>query len=813
MHFRPETTTARFRFGAHVLDPARRELLCDGVPRPMPARAFECLHYLIAHRDRAVGRDELVRAVFGRRDVSDAQLAQIVLRARRAIGDDGQEQRAIRTVPRFGFRWAAEVTVVEDAGVDVPVVELPAVAVAVAEAGAPEVEASPAIPSAANDDHPAFAFEPAPATVRRPRRRRLMSAAIALSAVLALLLGFNAWPTRTPATANAVAAQSTLRNAIIVLPMQVDGQGTAAWARLGMMDFLVDRLRRANLPVWSSEATLALLRSRAQSPDAQRVRRDTAAAWIVESRAKNLRNQWQVALTATDATGRVRRGAAQDADLVAATRQAADRLLAGIAPASPVAAQDAPGLDERLQRAQSALLANDPEAARRLLLQAPAAQRATPQLQHRLAQIDLASGAYATGLATTERLLQSDAVRQDATLRSQLLTLQGALLMRLDRYPDAERNYEQAIALLDTTQDASELGRALIGRGAARMAQQRFDDALADLGRARIQLVRAGDRLSVAKVDGNLGILEMQRDHLQQAVPSFEKAERDFEAMDSVIELAGVRHMLVAIHLQLLQPEKALAVGARAWAMRDRLHDPSQRADLILGRAETLMTVGRLREARALLEMPDSKLASRSDFRRREYLQMELARQGGDMRAAARLGEAALRDWPMDVNTRLRAWVAFRQHEAALAADLPARADTKALSGDPLASQLGAAMLGERADAVDAHYREAVALAEAGGVPGAIANAVLARAHWLMRGGRLDEAAALIGRVAPWAEQDFELALLQVELFGRLQQARQWRASLVQATRLAGERPIPAALMALVPKKNSSDKTIVKRLE
>jgi len=103
----------RYRFGLNVLDVARRELLRDGVPQALPARAFDCLLCLIEHRDRAVGRDELVRAVFGRRDASDAQLAQIVLRARRAIGDDGQEQRAIRTVPRFGFRWAADVEVIE----------------------------------------------------------------------------------------------------------------------------------------------------------------------------------------------------------------------------------------------------------------------------------------------------------------------------------------------------------------------------------------------------------------------------------------------------------------------------------------------------------------------------------------------------------------------------------------------------------------------------------------------------------------------------------------------------------------------------
>src|SRR5690606_2332051 len=104
-------TNVRYRFGRHVLDLAKRELLHGGTPVALPARVFECLVHLIEHRERAVDRDELARVVFSRNDVSDAQLAQIILRSRRAIGDDGQEQRAIRTVPRFGFRWVADTAV------------------------------------------------------------------------------------------------------------------------------------------------------------------------------------------------------------------------------------------------------------------------------------------------------------------------------------------------------------------------------------------------------------------------------------------------------------------------------------------------------------------------------------------------------------------------------------------------------------------------------------------------------------------------------------------------------------------------------
>src|SRR5690349_9596903 len=99
-------------FGQFRFVPKARELTRAGVPVELPRRSFECLEYLVRHRDRAVHRDELVEAVFRRPNVSDAQLGQVVLRTRRALDDDGALQRVIRTVPGHGYRWVAPVDVV-----------------------------------------------------------------------------------------------------------------------------------------------------------------------------------------------------------------------------------------------------------------------------------------------------------------------------------------------------------------------------------------------------------------------------------------------------------------------------------------------------------------------------------------------------------------------------------------------------------------------------------------------------------------------------------------------------------------------------
>jgi DNA-binding winged helix-turn-helix (wHTH) protein len=60
-----------FRFRNVRLDPATRQLWRDGARVPLPLKSFDCLTYLIEHRDRAVGRDELIAAVWGRAEVSD----------------------------------------------------------------------------------------------------------------------------------------------------------------------------------------------------------------------------------------------------------------------------------------------------------------------------------------------------------------------------------------------------------------------------------------------------------------------------------------------------------------------------------------------------------------------------------------------------------------------------------------------------------------------------------------------------------------------------------------------------------------------
>src|SRR5687768_8461205 len=76
-----------YRFGSFELDTHARELLRDGRPVALAVVALDCLAYLIEHRDRPVGRDELISAVWGRTDVSESTLAHTIVRLRQVLGD------------------------------------------------------------------------------------------------------------------------------------------------------------------------------------------------------------------------------------------------------------------------------------------------------------------------------------------------------------------------------------------------------------------------------------------------------------------------------------------------------------------------------------------------------------------------------------------------------------------------------------------------------------------------------------------------------------------------------------------------------
>ena len=105
--------TGVWRFGAFVLDTQRYELRSgDDVIRVEP-QVFDVLTQLVRNSHRFVTKEELFDSVWGGRFVGEAALTSRIKAARRALGDDGESQRYIRTVRGRGYQFVG--TILPDA--------------------------------------------------------------------------------------------------------------------------------------------------------------------------------------------------------------------------------------------------------------------------------------------------------------------------------------------------------------------------------------------------------------------------------------------------------------------------------------------------------------------------------------------------------------------------------------------------------------------------------------------------------------------------------------------------------------------------
>ncbi|MEM7423660.1 MAG: winged helix-turn-helix domain-containing protein [Pseudomonadota bacterium] len=98
------------RFEDNEIDLARAELRRAGENVAIEPRAFDLLCLLVSNRDRLVSREEIVSEVWDGRHISDAAISTCIKSVRKAINDDGDLQRLIKTVRGRGFRFAGEAT-------------------------------------------------------------------------------------------------------------------------------------------------------------------------------------------------------------------------------------------------------------------------------------------------------------------------------------------------------------------------------------------------------------------------------------------------------------------------------------------------------------------------------------------------------------------------------------------------------------------------------------------------------------------------------------------------------------------------------
>ncbi len=97
-----------------MFDSDTREVIRKGAAVSLSPKAFDLLELLIRRRPKAVSKAEIHEHLWPGTFVSPSNLANLIGELRAALGDDARAPRILRTVPRFGYAFAADAAAVPE---------------------------------------------------------------------------------------------------------------------------------------------------------------------------------------------------------------------------------------------------------------------------------------------------------------------------------------------------------------------------------------------------------------------------------------------------------------------------------------------------------------------------------------------------------------------------------------------------------------------------------------------------------------------------------------------------------------------------
>ncbi|HEX8566481.1 MAG TPA: winged helix-turn-helix domain-containing protein [Pyrinomonadaceae bacterium] len=102
-----------YEFASFRLDPDERLLLRDEKPVALTPKMFDLLLLLVENKGRLLEKEDLMRALWQDSFVEESNLSFNISTLRKALGEDPKQRQYIETVPKRGYRFIADVRIVE----------------------------------------------------------------------------------------------------------------------------------------------------------------------------------------------------------------------------------------------------------------------------------------------------------------------------------------------------------------------------------------------------------------------------------------------------------------------------------------------------------------------------------------------------------------------------------------------------------------------------------------------------------------------------------------------------------------------------
>jgi DNA-binding winged helix-turn-helix (wHTH) protein/Flp pilus assembly protein TadD len=114
-----------YEFGSFKVDVVNRLLLRDGEPLPLTPKAVETLIVLIERSGEVLSREDLMELVWPDSAVEDANLTQNIYLLRKYLGKAPDGLGCIETLPRRGYRFVGQVSIVKGPSIGAPGIQQP----------------------------------------------------------------------------------------------------------------------------------------------------------------------------------------------------------------------------------------------------------------------------------------------------------------------------------------------------------------------------------------------------------------------------------------------------------------------------------------------------------------------------------------------------------------------------------------------------------------------------------------------------------------------------------------------------------------